>query len=393
MAIALDIWPALPIVIDFAVVGKRPRGMANIIAALKQHNRVCKINIRDIPSSLLKKLTVKKPFPVLTELKISSRDKYAQVVPDAFLAGSAPSLRSLWLVDIPFPTLGKLLLSTSDLVDLGLWKIPHSGYISPEEMVATLSALKGLKKLVLGFQSPRSLDDRPRRHSPLRTCIVLPALTMLYFKGDSEYLEAIVSRIDTPLLDNVKITFFNRLMLDTPLLHHFISRTETLQAPHRAEVIFYTFGVEITLFQAQGALDREMLKLGISCKSSDWQLSALAQVCNSIIPPLHTLELLGVYQYRDEKLQWQDDMEHTQWLEFLHPFTGLKSLVLSETLVQLVAPALQELAGGRVIEVLPVLRNLFLEGPPPSGPTKEAIREFIGARELSACPVTIDFIK
>ena len=52
----LNIWPALPIVIDFVATGKRPRGMANIVAALKQHSRVHKIKIWDIPNSLMKKL-------------------------------------------------------------------------------------------------------------------------------------------------------------------------------------------------------------------------------------------------------------------------------------------------------------------------------------------------
>src|SRR5579863_8867203 len=51
----LDIWPIFPTVVDFVAIGKRPRGMDNIIATLKQHNRVCSINIRNIPNSLLKK--------------------------------------------------------------------------------------------------------------------------------------------------------------------------------------------------------------------------------------------------------------------------------------------------------------------------------------------------
>jgi hypothetical protein len=104
---------------------------------------------------------------------------------------------------------------------------------------------------------------------------------------------------------------------------------------------------------------------------------------------LHTLELIGVYEYRDgsEKLQWQDDMAHmgdAQWPEFSHPFTGVEALVLSETLVRLVAPALQERTRAT---------KYFLRGPRPSGPVKEAIGKFIDVRELSACTVTIDFMK
>ena len=82
---------------------------------------------------------------------------------------------------------------------------------------------------------------------------------------------------------------------------------------------------------------------------------------------------------RDLLLEWQDDMEDTQWLELLRPFTSVKDLDLFEASVPFIASALQELSGERVTEVLPALENLFLEGPQPSGPVKEAIRKFIAA--------------
>jgi F-box-like len=393
VSITLKIWPALPIAIAFVVTNKRPRGMANITGSLKQHDRVYKISIRNIPNSLLKIFgAMKKPFSTLTELKLSSRDENALVVPNSFMAGSStPSLRSLWLVGIPLPPPWKILLSTSDLVDLGLWKIPHSGYITPEAMVTTLSALTRLKKLVLGFKSPRSLNAQARQRLPLPTRVILPALTMLYFKGNSEYLEDVVSRIDAPLLDSVKITFFNQLMLDTPLLRHFVTRTERFQSLHRAQMVFYPFGVEMTLFPQEEISDSGTLKLGISCNPSDWQLSALAQVCNSIIPPLYTLERLGIYEYYDGKLQWQDDMENIQWLDLLRPFVHVTDLVLSQMLVPLVARALQDLAVERIPDVLPVLTNIVSEELQPSGPVKEAIGKFVDARQLSGCPVTVDY--
>jgi hypothetical protein len=91
----------------------------------------------------------------------------------------------------------------------------------------------------------------------------------------------------------------------------------------------------------------------------------------------------------DSPLERQDDMEDTQWLDLLHPFTSVKDLALSAGSVPFVAPALQELSGERVREVLPALENLFLKGPQPSGPVKEAIGKFIAARQLAGCPVTV----
>ncbi len=82
-------------------------------------------------------------------------------------------------------------------------------------------------------------------------------------------------------------------------------------------------------------------------------------------------------------------MEDTQWLDLLHPFTSVKDLELSRDSVPFVAPALQELSGKRVTEVLPALQNLFLAESQPSGPVQEAIGKFIAARQLAGFPVTV----
>ena len=83
----------------------------------------------------------------------------------------------------------------------------------------------------------------------------------------------------------------------------------------------------------------------------------------------------------------QDNMEHTLWLELLHPFTGVKDLYLSAEFSPSIAPALQELAGGRTTEVLPALKNIFLERLQPPGP--EGIVKFVAARQLSGHPITV----
>ena len=87
----------------------------------------------------------------------------------------------------------------------------------------------------------------------------------------------------------------------------------------------------------------------------------------------------------------KDDMEDTQWLELLHPFTNVKDLRLSDEVATCIAPALQELAGERVTEILPTLQNITLEhriyGEPE--PVPKAIWEFVTTRQLSGCPVAI----
>jgi hypothetical protein len=376
----LDIWPPLPIYIHASHDARKSplRGVTNLMAALKQQDRVRGIWIFGVPNSLLKKFVAMKSFPALTTLILVSNDEMAPVLPDSFLGGSAPRLRRLHLGGIPFPGLGKRLLSTTDLVTLSLWDIPHSGYIPPETMVASLSTLTRLEQLDFRFRSPRSRADRETRHPSPLTRVVLPVLTLLRFKGDSEYCEDIMSRIDAPLLNGMDIMFFNQLLFDTPQLRHFISRTGIFRAPNCARIFFADDDVTVMPFG--------MLSLRISCKPSDWQLSSLSQLYNSAISPLPTLERLEIYNPRKD---WEDDVENIQWLELLHLFTSVKELVLSEVLFPFVAPALDELDGASITEVLPALQNFVIQGPQASEYDNKAIGKFIAMRQLLGSPVTV----
>jgi len=388
----LDVWPQLPIIIrpDPNYSMSRPQNTRNMTAALKLHNRVCEIDFwYYIPNLLLREIgAITEPFPALTHLTLESRDKKAPHLPNSFLGGSAPRLQFLRLGGIPFPALSKLLSSTHDLVAFHLSDIPHSGYIPPEAMVITLSTLTRLQELTLEFRSPRSPADRANRHPLPITCVALPALTSLFFKGDSEYLEVVVSRIDTPLLNHITIRFFNQLLFDMPLLGHFISRTETFKASNRAVVDFNDDCIELRV-SSRGS---ELLKLWISCTPYDWQLSSIAQVCGSCLSPLPNLERLEIFHSRESRRggQLEDDIENLQWLELLHPFTSVKQLALyNNKIVILVARALQELAGERVTDVLPALQSLVFIRSLGSGPTKKAIAQFVATRQISGHPVAI----
>jgi len=383
----LDIWPELPIVIE------RLQGVDNVIAALELNDRVSRIILNYVSSSELERIVavMQDPFPALTNLLLWSTDRIAPLISDSFLGGSAPRLRSLGLGNIPFPALLKLLSSATDLVDLHLFRIPHSGYISPSAMVTCLSALTRLKSLVLGFKSPRSRPERTSRLSPQRTRTILPALTFLQFKGVTEYVEDLVTQIDAPLLKDISITFFNQLIFHILQLPKFLCRTEMFTVLDQARVSFYEQSISVELFQQMGA-NSARIKLTISCRKLDWQLSSLMQVCNSALPNLSTLERLSLHAYiyyGPALVPGQDDIENTQWLDVLRPFINVKDLQLSEKVVPCVAPALQELTGERVKEVLPALQNLFLDDFKASRSVEEGIRQFVAARQFSGHPVAI----
>ena len=383
----LNIWPGLPILVYAYSETSLVRGVTNLLAALKQHDRVYKINIRGISNSLLKQFgAVKKPFPALTELKLRSYDKSAPVLPDSYLGGCAPRLQELFLRGISFPTLPKLLPSAHDLFSLQLWDIPHSGYVSPETMVTCLSALTNLDLLELSFRSPRSRACKESRRLPPLTRVVLPTLTRFYFGGDRDYLEDIVSAIDIPRLHQLVVRFFNQLTFDTPFLRHFIGRTETFKSPYRASVQFRDGSVQVTIYWTH-AMKNSHISFGVSCKPSDWQVWSLKQFWGSSLSPLLTLETLEISEYREH---WHDDMQVTQWLELLRPFTSVKNLVLHKKMVQFVTPALQVITRESETEALPALEKLSLRGPQPSGPAKEAIEVFVATRQFSGHPVAVD---
>jgi len=384
----LDIWPKLPIVIH--VDDERISPIPSDLSVLKWPDRVCKIFVGGVPNSTLEELaTTGGPWPSLIELELMSFDVDPLVLPDSFLGGSVPSLRSLDLWGIPFSAIRKLLLSTRDLVTLSLGFVPPSGYVSPEAMVAILSALTRLKSIHLIFESSEFWTHGANRSPPARTRVVLPALTNFEVTGGSEYLEDMVSRIDAPL-DCISVAFFDQLVSDIPLLCDFIGRTKILNAPHRADTFFSNSDSSISLFQRKGDIDFKVLYLEIPCSNYtlDSQVSLFAQTCSPLLS-LPSLEQLCIYKSGLLLPRWQSAVQNTQWMELLRPFITVKDLVLDEPVVLSVASALQALVGEQVTEILPALQNVSLEGFQSSGPVPEGIAKFIGARELSGRPVIV----
>jgi hypothetical protein len=381
----LDLWPPLPIIIK--VYNREMLVVDDILAALEHNDRVLELEL-DISSSLLEKILaeMKQPFPALTRLLLEPRGEAALVVPASFLGGSAPRLQTLFLDYVPFPGLPKLLLSATHLVDLTLLRIPHSGYFSPEAIVTGLSVLTSLEKLGIKFKSPRSRPDQNNRRPPPPTRTLLPVLTKFWFKGVCEYLEDFLARIDAPLLNNFSITFFHQLIFDTPQLTRFISRTPNLKAHYKARVFFSSRGVLVTLPQTLDGV----FKLRISCRQSDWQLSSLAQICSSffsqaLIPAVEQLYILNGHP----KSRWQDDIENSQWVELFNTFIAVKDLYVSREFAPRIAPALQELVGEGVTEVLPTLQSLLLEETLDLGSDQEITEQFVTARRVAGRPITI----
>jgi hypothetical protein len=387
----LDVWPHLPLEIEaFRHEMWDVARVDNVVAALERNDRLHQLRFIDISSSQFEKISpaMQQPFPALMHLYFGfgdDVDETAPVIPASFLGGTAQRLQTLSLMHIPFPGLPKFLLSATHLVHLFLFRIPHSGYFSPEAIVSSISVLTGLKTVIIDFESPRSRPDRRNRRPPPATRTLFPILTMLDFKGASEYLEDLVARIDAPLLSFLEITFFHQLIFETPRLTQFITRLPKLMTHDKAQLFFSDREAMVTL----ASNDNRRLGLRISCKRLDWQISSLAQLCSRSLPQalIPTLEYLYIFEFGVSL--WQDDIENSQWLELFHPFTAVKGFHISREFASFVAPALQELVGERVTEVLPVLQTLFLEEELSSGPVQEAIGKYIAARQLAGHPISV----
>ena len=192
--------------------------------------------------------------------------------------------------------------------------------------------------------------------------------------------------IDTPQLNFLLITFFNQIDFDTPRVAQFINCTPALRALDRAHVQFDDNFAQV---EFSASSQTRNLSIAISCREPDWQLSSIEQVCNSSLDPLSMVEDFYI-EHRYLRTVWKNDViEKTLWLQLLPQFTAVKNLYLFKEFAPGIVAALQELAGGRITEVLPSLQNIFVKELEPSGPFQENIERFVTAQRLSSHPIAI----
>ena len=387
----LDIWPALPLVIEGNMTSS---GMENVIATLGQSNRdrVYQVHLEGLAGWQLEQVlaAMQVPFPELDtlDLRLTVDNETPPVIPDSFLGGSAPQVQFFYLNGIPYPGLLKLRFSATHLFHLELYNIPVSGYISPEAVVTLISVLSCLERLALGFESPPSRPGHVHqtRRPPPSNRFIIPALRHFYFNGAIDYLEDLVTCIDTPQLYDAQITFIDQIVyesFDAPRLSQFINRTPKLGKRDRDVTVQFDDDF------ARVQLSAGILKIAILCSEPNWQLSSIKRVCNSSLHPLSTAEDLYIeHQYL--QLVWKNDaIKKTLWLQLLLVFTSVKNLYLSKEAAPGTAAALQELEGDRITEIFPCLQNIFVRELEPSGPFQERIGQFVAARQLSGRPITI----
>jgi hypothetical protein len=361
---ALDVWPALPITI-------RSYGISDgiqddMIATLENRSQVQVIilNEKCLPFERFV-MVMQEPFPALECLDL--RYSGAGALPDTFLGGSAPRLRSL--------------------------------SFSPETMATSVSALAKLTHLEIDFEGYAFPYPFPRIPPPL-TCAVLPVFTSLRFEGLIHYLEDFVARIDAPLFDNVTLMLVCRLGFDIQQLTRFISHAPILMCMYSREMMGIRFS------HGRAMVDVHPLKSVFpfilsttSWREADQQVSSMAQIiCSQLAIVVCGIARLDI-DYHPDIPSPPGDMDDTQWKKNFRPFTFLRTLCLksqSPTSESFIVSMPRGLSGETATKVLPALDNLYLvrshsEAYHPSEYERQHIQQFITARQHSNHPVTVHY--
>jgi hypothetical protein len=121
----------------------------------------------------------------------------------------------------------------------------------------------------------------------------------------------------------------------------------------------------------------------------DWQVDSIALVCGQLSPFCPPIERFDLIAIQPPSVTGEDAIVTTQLLELFRRFTAIQSLHVSKSIVSHVATALQELIGESATEVLPNLRDLFLGGSAIPEAVREAMQQFVTARQLSGQPVAV----
>jgi hypothetical protein len=136
----------------------------------------------------------------------------------------------------------------------------------------------------------------------------------------------------------------------------------------------------VVLSLRKGTADGKTLTLSLLWNDTGWKVQELTlDSCDCSFEPF------DIFAFEMSCLpSWTSNMGNVPWLHLLRFFTAVKYMFLGRGVAVYVTPALQELTGAGIAEVLPVLRNVFVERLDPLGPAsvQEAIGQFVTSRRL-----------
>ena len=385
--------PPLPLLIDYFdedddVTTEDEEG---ILLALQHRDRVRSIRLQmPVPSLQKPTMAMSDKFGILECLVITppTKEDTSLVLPKTF---QAPRLRHLLLMNFAFP-IGSPLLTTAQAVNLFslcLGDILQSAHFHPNDLLQSLLHTPRLETLFIDFDSPvpNHSVERQLSHSPVMTHITLPNLRKFVFGGTSAYLEVLLPRMTTPLLQTLRIEFFDQISFSLPHLLQLLSTIEDLRFGHAA----LTFKERVSVSVYLHAVARmALLSIEVCCKYLDWQVTSAAQVINALKTVFSSVEYLALEYTNNISMSPErtNEADRSQWRELLRLFSNLKVLHIPGALIHALSCSLEseDEDGESPMELLPELKELSYSGSRDSG---DEFTRFIVSREDAGHPVVL----
>jgi hypothetical protein len=378
--------PPLPLTIDYASNdGITAEDEEGILFALEQRHRVRHLRLVFPVRNLLKLvMAIDEEFPILEHLIVdtSANDIAVLGLPETL---QAPHLRHLVLRGFACPIRSRLH-PTADLTTLCLVTIHPSAYFQPNILLQWISCMPQLESLEIAFLFPIPNRDVERQltHAPITTHVTLPNLRLFWFRGVSAYLEAVVCRITTPCLENLRIQLFKQLTFSVPRLLQFMNTTESLRFDNAVIVLKDKYiGVLLSFREA----DIYNFIVAVDCWQLDWQVSFAAQLSNALSQVFSVVEHLTLRrEVHSQSSEEHNDVDRIEWRNLFLSFSNVKTLRVEDGLVEELCRCLGLEDGELPLEMLPELQELTYSG---SHDTGDAFTSFIDARQNAGRPVTL----
>jgi hypothetical protein len=385
--------PAIPLIIDHFddryqdLTAEDEKG---ILLALQHRDRVRRIRILK-PTPILQKtiIALDGEFPILEFLLIwhqrYSKPKVKPIMnfnlPETF---RAPHLRRLLLKNFTTPIESPQLTTMANLTTLFLFKIPSSAYFHPNVLLQRLSLMPQLEELWIGFCFSRDVERKLSR-TLIMTPVTLLNLRWLGFTGSSTYLEALLFCVTTPLLEKLRIYFFNRMIYSIPHLRQFIKTARNF----KVKTASFHFQEDCLRVMAYPYMDARLhnFDMDLGGRPLDWQVVSAAQVFHTLSTVFSAVEHLTLEYYRHHvSSEWNNEADRIHWRRLLGSFGKVKNLIVDDGLVEQLSGALQPGEEESPTELLPELQKLSYSA---SGALRNAFAQFADARQKAGSPVTV----
>ena len=350
--------PPLPLTVDYIVEdGITAEDEEGILLALEQRHRVRHLRLQFTVQNLQKLVVaINGEFPILEYLIVYPLVKKSTVLmlPETL---QAPHLRHLMLGGFACPIRPRLHPTATGLITLCLVIIHPSAYFQPNILLQWISFMPQLETLAIlpSFPVPNGDVERQLARSPITTHVTLPNLRLLWFRGVSAYLEAVVCRITTPRLEKLQIRLFNQLTFSVPRLPQFMNTTENLRFDN-AVIMFKDKYIDVLMYLHEA--DTYAFGITVDCWHLDWQVSSVAQICNALSQVFTAVEHLTLeHEVHSRSSEEHNVVDRINWSTLLRSFSNVKTLRVENGLVKQISYCLRLEDGELPLELYLNCRN------------------------------------